>query len=96
MFDDYDTTDHFISYYKTFDITDNQDAVIDEILDGYEYKDECAVKLRRLITKAQNGIKILDSRYISNIGVRYCQYFSETDIRWYMLRIWRTRGSFLG
>lgn len=92
MFDDYDITNCFIKYHKQFDILNNTNEVVNELLNQYNlnekskeyYKDN----IEKLILKGKNGLEILDRRQIASINIRYCFYHEEKPV-WYLFTIWR-------
>jgi len=100
MFDDYDTTNSFIKYNKTFDIKiiDNIENtcknITDEIYkdnkDNIKYKDSVNKEIYKIVQNGMYGLNILDSRHVASICLRYCYYYDIEKIpKWYLFRIWR-------
>ena len=98
MFDDYDTTNAFINYDKTFDIksTDDLEKTINDIVflimkdDTYTSKNTVEKDIKKLINNGINGLNILDSRHVASICLRYCHYFDIIkEPKWYLLRLWK-------
>ena len=98
MFDDYDTTNSFIKYNKTFDI-----KIIDDIehtcknitndicKDGtISSKENVNKEIYKIVKNGIYGLNILDSRHVASICLRYCHYYEIEKIpKWYLFRIWR-------
>jgi len=92
MFDDYDTTNCFIKYHKQFDILNNVNETIDELLSEYnldgKVKQYYKNNIEKIILNGKNGLDILDRRYIASVSIRYCFCYKEQPI-WYLFTIWR-------
>jgi len=98
MYDDYDTTNCFIEYYKIFDIKSSDKIdnisinIINEITKDDEYNSYDTTKkdIKKLLNNGISGLNILDFRHVASIDLRYCHY-SEIgkNPKWYLLRIWR-------
>ena len=98
MFDDYDTTSCNIAYNSIFNIKFNEDIeivysdIIKNIMEDtkQDTMDLSSMKeIKMLLRKGKSGLGILDSRYVSNISLRFCYYNYPSPIpKWYLFIFW--------
>jgi hypothetical protein len=98
MFDDYDTTSCNITYNSIFNIKFNEDieVVYSDIIKNItedtkqETISESSMKeIKMLLQKGKSGLGILDSRYVSNISLRFCYYtYPPSTPKWYLFIFW--------
>jgi hypothetical protein len=98
MFCDYDNTNYFIKYNKTFDIKiiDNIDNTCKNItndickLDTVGNKENINKEIYKIVKNGIYGLNILDPRHVACICLRYCHYYEIEKIpKWYLFKIWR-------
>ncbi len=102
MFDDYDTTSCNITYNSIFNIKFNEDIevvysdIIKNITEDTKQDNKQDTidlsymkEIKMLLQKGKSGLGILDSRYVSNISLRFCYYTYPPSIpKWYLFIFW--------
>lgn len=88
--DDYDITYHTDKFAKTLSIY-GKDVAEDKVRAflGSSASTWVVTDMLRCITTMRNALSVLDRRYITCIGSRFCHYVcSNNPPVWYLIQVW--------
>ncbi len=94
--DDYDYVEHTDTFDRTLNIYSNDDiedqirAFLSESPSKERNPTSVIKEMCQCITTMRNALSIMDGRYITCVGSRFCHYHTLKEAPlWYLIRVWR-------